>query len=109
LLWATYPFPDSKPRPRRFGNIVLGAFTPVLAKHSKSFSLVDAISVGVDRMQRNFEPMRKQVELWQQSESRSCVESSFSPADQKLAAAFFAAPGLHLRRLLPAQNQSFTE
>jgi hypothetical protein len=30
--------------------------------------LVDAISVGVDRMQRNFEPMRKQVELWRQSE-----------------------------------------
>jgi Domain of unknown function (DUF932) len=45
-----------------------GDFTPVLAKHSKSFSLVDAISVGVDRMQRNFEPMRKQVELWRQSE-----------------------------------------
>lgn len=43
-------------------------FTPVLAKHSKSFSVVDAISVGVDRMQRNFEPMRKQVELWWQSE-----------------------------------------
>jgi hypothetical protein len=40
----------------------------VLAKHSKSFSLVDAISVGVDRMQRNFEPMHKQVELWRQSE-----------------------------------------
>jgi len=33
--------------------------TPVLAKHSKSFSLIDCISVGVDRMQRNFEPMRK--------------------------------------------------
>src|SRR6202161_695876 len=43
-------------------------FTPVLAKHSKSFSLVDAISVGVDRMQRNFEPMRKQVETWRQTE-----------------------------------------
>jgi hypothetical protein len=26
---------------------------PVLAKHSKSFSLNDCISVGVDRMQRN--------------------------------------------------------
>ena len=38
-------------------------FQPLLAKHSKSFSLVDAISVGVDRMQRNFEPMRKQVEM----------------------------------------------
>lgn len=43
-------------------------FTPVLAKHSKSFSLIDCISVGVDRMQRNFEPMRRQVETWQKSE-----------------------------------------
>ena len=43
-------------------------FTPVLAKHSKSFSLIDCISVGVDRMQRNFEPMLKQVEAWQRSE-----------------------------------------
>jgi hypothetical protein len=51
-----------------FCNIVHGDFTPVLAKHSKSFSLVDAISVGVDRMQRNFEPMRKQVEAWRQTE-----------------------------------------
>ena len=48
-----------------FGNIVPSAFTPVLAKHSKSFSLIDCISVSVDRMQRNFEPMRKQVEAWQ--------------------------------------------
>jgi hypothetical protein len=40
----------------------------VLAKHSKSFSLIDCISVGVDRMQRSFEPMRKQVEAWQRSE-----------------------------------------
>src|SRR6516164_2590875 len=45
-----------------------GDFQPLLAKHSKSFSLVDAISVGVDRMQRNFEPMRQQVEVWRQTE-----------------------------------------
>ena len=38
------------------------------AKHSKSFSLIDCISVGVDRRQRNFESMRKQVETWQKSE-----------------------------------------
>ncbi len=38
------------------------------SQHSKSFSLIDCISVGVDRMQRNFEPMRKQVEAWQRSE-----------------------------------------
>jgi hypothetical protein len=43
-------------------------FTPVLAKHSKSFSLIDCISVGVDRMQRNFEPMQMQVEAWQRFE-----------------------------------------
>jgi hypothetical protein len=41
-----------------------GDFTPVLAKHTKHLSLVDVLSVGVDRMQRNFEPMRKQVEAW---------------------------------------------
>ena len=41
-----------------------GDFTPVLAKHTKHISLVDILSVGVDRMQRNFEPMRKQVEAW---------------------------------------------
>ena len=40
----------------------------MLAKHSKSFSLIDCIAVGVDRMQRNFEPMRKQVEAWQRCE-----------------------------------------
>jgi hypothetical protein len=40
----------------------------VLAKHSKSFSLIDCISVGVDRVQRNFEPMRKQVDAWQKCE-----------------------------------------
>jgi hypothetical protein len=43
-------------------------FQPVLAKHSKSFSVVDAISVGVDRVQRTFEPMRQQIETWRQTE-----------------------------------------
>lgn len=41
-----------------------GDFTPVLAKHTKHLSLMDALSIGVDRMQRNFEPMRRQVEAW---------------------------------------------
>jgi hypothetical protein len=34
-------------------------FTPVLAKHTKSFNLIDTLSVGVDRIQRNFEPGRE--------------------------------------------------
>jgi len=41
-----------------------GDFTPVLAKHTKHLSLVDVLSIGVDRIQRNFEPMKKQVEVW---------------------------------------------
>ncbi len=41
-----------------------GDYSSVLAKHSKRFSLEDALSIGVDRMQRNFEPMRQQVETW---------------------------------------------
>jgi hypothetical protein len=41
-----------------------GQFSPVLHKHSKNFSLEDSLAVGVDRTQRNFEPMRRQVESW---------------------------------------------
>ncbi len=41
-----------------------GEFTPVLAKHSKNFSIVDSLAIGVDRIQRNFEPLRQQVEGW---------------------------------------------
>src|SRR2546428_13408554 len=44
-----------------------GDFSPVLAKHTKRFSLVDAVSVGVDRMPRDFEPMRHQIETWKGS------------------------------------------
>ncbi len=44
--------------------VFAGNFTPVLAKHTKNLSLVDVLAVRVDRMQRNFEPMRKQVEAW---------------------------------------------
>ncbi|HEY2231983.1 MAG TPA: hypothetical protein VGK01_00765 [Candidatus Angelobacter sp.] len=51
-----------------FGNIVPGVFTPVLAKHTKSFNLVDTLSVGVDRIQRNFEPLQRQVETWRQTQ-----------------------------------------
>jgi hypothetical protein len=46
----------------------LRRFAALRAEKSRSFSLIDCISVGVDRMQRNFEPMRKQVDAWQRSE-----------------------------------------
>jgi hypothetical protein len=45
-----------------------GDFEPVLAKHSKHFSLQNALSVGCDEMQRNFAPMVQAVERWRDSQ-----------------------------------------
>jgi hypothetical protein len=45
-----------------------GDFEPVLAKHSKHFSLQNALSIGVDQMQRNFDGMRKQVGAWKDTQ-----------------------------------------
>lgn len=45
-----------------------GDFEPVLAKHSKNFSLQNALAIGVDQMQRNFDGMRKQVDVWRDSQ-----------------------------------------
>ncbi len=45
-----------------------GDFEPVLAKHTKNFSLQNALSIGVDSMQRNFKPMVESVERWQASQ-----------------------------------------
>jgi hypothetical protein len=39
-----------------------GDYSPVLAKHSKHFSLQNALSIGVDDMQRNFQPMVEAVD-----------------------------------------------
>lgn len=41
-----------------------GDFSPVLSKHSKNFNLVDALSIGVDRIQRNFEPLQRSICDW---------------------------------------------
>src|SRR5689334_13130127 len=41
-----------------------GDFNIVLAKHSKNFSLKNAISISIDEAQRGFEPMQIAVEAW---------------------------------------------
>lgn len=53
-----------------------GDFTPVLAKHSKSFDLIDALSIGVDKMQRNFKPLERTICDWK--------ANILSEADSKL-------------------------
>jgi hypothetical protein len=45
-----------------------GDFEPVLAKHSKKFSLQNALSIGVDSIQRNFKPMVESVDRWRESQ-----------------------------------------
>jgi len=42
-----------------------GDFTPLLAKHCPKFELLDALSIGVDRIQRSFLPLQQQVSFWQ--------------------------------------------
>jgi hypothetical protein len=36
-------------------------FAPVLAKHSKNFSIEDSFAIGVDRIQRNFGSVAESV------------------------------------------------
>lgn len=63
-----------------------GDFSPVLAKHSKHFSLANALSVGVDNMQRNFKPMVEAVDHWRNSQlsdvaARLIIYSAFIEAE----------------------------
>jgi hypothetical protein len=45
-----------------------GDYSPVLAKHSKNFSITNALSIGVDDMMRSFKPMVQAVERWRDSQ-----------------------------------------
>lgn len=45
-----------------------GDFEPICAKHSRNFKLQNALSIGVDDMQRNFEPMVQAVDRWRDSQ-----------------------------------------
>lgn len=40
----------------------IGDFKPVLSKHSKHFNLEDALTIGVDRIQKNWTPMQQELE-----------------------------------------------
>lgn len=41
-----------------------GDFTPISRKHSKNLDVVEVIGGAVDKMQRHFEPMRRQIDVW---------------------------------------------
>ncbi len=44
-----------------------GDFTPLLHKHTQKLNLLDALSIAVDRIYRNFELMKEKVRLWQET------------------------------------------
>ena len=68
-------------------------FTPVLAKHTRSFNLVDMVSADVNRIQRNFEPLQRQVETWRKKQITETAKLIFYSAflDGKLEAPRTAA------------------
>jgi hypothetical protein len=45
-----------------------GDYAPVLRKHTKHAELENILAVGVDQVQRHFEPMRRQIEFFRNAE-----------------------------------------
>ena len=45
-----------------------GEFQPLLHKHTKGLDLKASIAIGVDQIQRNFEPLTRQIEAWQKEQ-----------------------------------------
>lgn len=85
-----------------------GEFTPVLAKHSKSFNLIDTLAVGVDRIQRNFEPMQRQIERWRgaqisDDQAKLVLYSAF--VDGKLEAPRTLLPEVHRHYFEPQYSE----
>ncbi|MBK6795253.1 MAG: hypothetical protein IPG76_00210 [Acidobacteria bacterium] len=75
-----------------------GDFSPVLARHSASMNIIDLVSIGVDKMQRNFEPLRQLVDFWQttpisDNEARLAIYGAF--IDKKLQAPTRLMPHVH--------------
>src|SRR5260370_1411229 len=87
-------------------DIATGVFTPVLARHSKSFLLIDCISIGVDRMQRNFKPMRKRVELWRKSDLTDVTAKAVIYGVCGGQTGCSQAPGPHLRMIATSSRNT---
>lgn len=79
-----------------------GDFTPVLSKHSKNFNLVDSLSIGVDRIQRGFEPLQRSICDWR--------ANILSPNDAKVVIyEAFVEAKIAPPRLLPAVHKHYFE
>lgn len=44
-----------------------GDFAPLLHKHTRKLELLDAVSIAVDRIQRGFAPLQRQIANWEET------------------------------------------
>jgi hypothetical protein len=79
-----------------------GDFTPVLHKHTHKLSLEEVVTLGVDKMQRGFEPLRRQIQFWRD------YEVTDREAKEVIYDAFLKA-GLAPRHLLPVVHKHYFE
>ncbi len=59
-----------------------GDFKPLLAKHSKNFDLIESLALGVDRIQRNWQPLRDRIDFMRNynldsNEARMIIYTAF--------------------------------
>ncbi len=88
-----------------------GEFQPLLHKHTKNLNLLDALSVAVDRIHRNFEPMRETVKVWRETElTDQTVKLIIYEAflDRKLKVPRFLLPVVHDYYFKP-EHEAFQE
>ncbi len=81
-----------------------GDFMPVLHKHSKNLDLVELVSIGVDKIQRNFEPLKGQIEAWQSfqlDDDRAKLILYAAFVEKRLAVPRGLLPEVHNRYFLP--------
>lgn len=54
-----------------------GDFYPVMRKHTRNMNLLENLSIGVDSMQRNFQPMVEAVDRWRQAQITDVTAKMF--------------------------------
>jgi hypothetical protein len=74
-----------------------GDFSPVMRKHTAKAELADIIAMGVERIQRSFEPMMRRIDAWQG------FDLSDNDAKLIIYSAFIERAGIELPKHLAAK------
>ncbi|HZS09333.1 MAG TPA: hypothetical protein VFD58_31150 [Blastocatellia bacterium] len=84
-----------------------GDFTPVLHKHTRRLDLAEVISLGVDRIQRGFEPLRRQIACWKNYEvdSRTAKEIIYDAFLEGRLAPRHLMPAVHWHYFKPEYRE----